>query len=66
MNAELARRWRLVLGRYADQQLPTASGDAELETTLAYLYDREYEARGHRRAAGGGGRPPPPPPPAPN
>ncbi len=55
MNAELARRWRLVLGRYADQQLPTASGDAELETTLAYLYDREYEARGHRRAAGGGG-----------
>ncbi len=55
MNAELARRWRLVLGRYADQQLPTASGDAELETTLAYLYDREYEARGHRRASGGGG-----------
>lgn len=55
MNPELARRWRLVLGRYADQQLPSGAGDAELETTLAYLYDREYTARGHRQAAGGGG-----------
>ena len=54
-NGELSRRWRLVLGRYADQQLPTGSGDAELESTLAYLYDREYAARGHRRAAGKGG-----------
>lgn len=54
MNPELARRWRLVLGRYADQQLPTGAGDAELETTLAYLYDREYTARGHRQSSRGG------------
>lgn len=55
MNSELVRRWRLVLGRYADQALPPAHADAELETTLSYLYDREYAARGHRHAKGQGG-----------
>ncbi|MCL2594011.1 MAG: VWA domain-containing protein [Promicromonosporaceae bacterium] len=54
-NAELARRWRLVLGRYADRQLAVGEGDAELEQTLGYLYDREYKARGHRHARGRGG-----------
>lgn len=55
MSEGLARRWRLVLGRYADQQLPGGAGDAALESTLSYLYDREYAARGHRRARGSGG-----------
>lgn len=54
MTAANARRWRLVLGRYAEGQLPTGRSDAGLETTLAYLYDREYTARGHRHAKGGG------------
>lgn len=49
---EAARRWRLVLGRYAQQSLPAAGGDAGLDSTLGYLYDREYAARGLRRGAG--------------
>lgn len=55
MSEDLARRWRLVLGRYADAQLPTSAQDASLEATLGYLYDREYAARGHRLAKGAGG-----------
>ena len=48
-----ARRWRLVLGRYADGPLPGSASDAGLDATLGYLYDREYAARGHRHARGG-------------
>lgn len=48
-----ARRWRLVLGRYADGPLPGSASDAGLDATLGYLYDREYVARGHRHARGG-------------
>lgn len=52
---EASRRWRLVLGRYADNALPNAPADANLDRTLGYLYDREYEARGHRHGSGGQG-----------
>ncbi|MBK8755761.1 MAG: VWA domain-containing protein [Actinomycetales bacterium] len=52
---EMARRWRLVLGRYADNHLPNGVGDAGLDATLGYLYDREYTARGHRHLTGKGG-----------
>lgn len=55
MSADLTRRWRLVLGRYADAQLPSDADDLGLDATLGYLYDREYLARGHRHAKGGGG-----------
>jgi len=58
-DREAARRWRLVLGRYAESRLASGatlgSGDAALERTLGYLYDREYAARGHRHAPGQGG-----------
>jgi uncharacterized protein with von Willebrand factor type A (vWA) domain len=58
-EAEGARRWRLVLGRYANSTLPTSSFDAReaaIERTLSYLYDREYQQRGHRhRTEGAGG-----------
>lgn len=45
------RRWRLILGRYARDQLDGeglgyGSDDWKLEKTLDYLYDREYEQRG--------------------
>lgn len=43
------RRWRLILGRYAEQALNQAqlSGqDLKLERTLDYLYNREYNKRG--------------------
>lgn len=59
---EAARRWRLVLGRYAGAALPSRAEDARLERTLAHLYDREYAARGHQHGSGevekgrGGGR----------
>jgi hypothetical protein len=62
--AEQARRWRLILGRYADTNLAGVfeAADAELDRLLGFLYDREYEGRGHRihsrpRSGGqGGGR----------
>ncbi|SEE93976.1 VWA domain-containing protein [Jiangella alba] len=43
-------RWRLVLGRYADQRLPApADADgARYERALDYLYGREYAGRGGR------------------
>lgn len=55
MTEATARRWRLVLGRYADSELTNAPQDAGLDQTLSYLYDREYTARGHRHSKGGGG-----------
>ena len=56
---ELARRWRLILGRYAEQSLPGSQlgSDGELELALSFLYDREYEERGLKLDKGqGGGR----------
>lgn len=51
---EAARRWRLVLGRYAAENLGVQAGDERLESTLGYLYDREYTARGHAAGRGTG------------
>ena len=42
------RRWRMVLGRYAQSALPRHPEDAGLDGTLGYLYDREYTERGRR------------------
>ncbi|MEQ1503121.1 MAG: VWA domain-containing protein [Myxococcota bacterium] len=59
-----AVRWRLLLGRHAEDPLPLAApgaGDGEEDAravdrdrVLSYLYDREHEARGHQRAGTGG------------
>lgn len=51
----VTRRWRLLLGRYAEGDLPLSSEDQEVEDALSYLYDREYEMRGHRRVRPDGG-----------
>lgn len=56
------RRWRLVLGSYADPALGGVQGcDARIDETLEFLYGREYEARGLHRdtrpSAGHGGGP---------
>jgi Mg-chelatase subunit ChlD len=51
---DAARRWRLVLGRYASDSLAQAgmSGrDREIDQSLDYLYGREYEGRGLRGAS---------------
>ena len=58
LDAEKAvRRWRMVLGRYAESVLPRRDDDAGLDETLGYLYDREYTGRGlrHGRGVGPGG-----------
>jgi len=51
--AKSLRRWRLMLGRYADEGLnrPRLSTlDGRCDAALAYLYDRESSGRGHQRA----------------
>lgn len=56
-DLETARRWRLILGRYADRALDQAAlnpTDARLEKTLDYLYNREYQRRGHVQGGRGG------------
>ena len=50
-NAEAIRRWRLILGRYAEQGLGApglSSVDQRADGVLHYLYSREYERRGPR------------------
>ena len=54
----LLRRWRLVLGRYANDGLGgqgMGARDLELDQSLDYLYGREYERRGMLRRPGAGG-----------
>lgn len=51
-DAVRLRRWRLVLGRYADRSLPDAGltvSDQRADRALDYLYAREMEKRGRRR-----------------
>jgi Mg-chelatase subunit ChlD len=47
-------RWRLVLGKYADDRLSTPLGaeQARMDAALDYLYSREYEGRGLREPTG--------------
>lgn len=56
-DATLAR-WRLVLGRYADERIPGAldRGQARIEEALEFLYAREYAGRGMREAGLGPSR----------
>ncbi|WP_208354030.1 VWA domain-containing protein [Pseudaestuariivita rosea] len=50
-----ARRWRLVLGRYADRNLGGLGGaDGQMDGALEYLYGREYDGRGINRDRGPG------------
>ncbi len=56
-DTQVLRRWRLLLGRYAQEplaQAPLSSDDWKLEQALEYLYGREYEGRGLARPKGGG------------
>ncbi len=46
-NKEAKRRWRLALGRYAQNRLGSMQGrDGRMDETLDYLYGREYAGRG--------------------
>src|SRR5689334_11577024 len=58
VNHQLAfARWRLVLGRFADPQLPFGGGAgrgyARMDRVLEYLYGREYAKRGVRKQGSG-------------
>lgn len=48
--ATLLHRWRLVLGRFANERIPGDLGARErrMEAALDYLYAREYRGRGLR------------------
>jgi len=47
MSEAAKRRWRLALGRYANEQLGQPLGqDAAMDRSLDYLYSREYKKRG--------------------
>ena len=50
-------RWRLILGRFAEESLPGALGgeEARLDAALDYLYGREYRGRGMRDGPRHGG-----------
>lgn len=54
---KVLERWRLVLGRYA-QPLEQGTGlgrdTARMDAALEYLYGREYQGRGLRKAVGPG------------
>ena len=57
-NAESLRRWRLVLGRYAERSLAEAElsrADQRADRALDYLYAREMERRGLKRGKRGSG-----------
>lgn len=48
------RRWRLALGRYAQERLGGLDGiGSKMDQSLDYLYGREYEGRGIDRGRGG-------------
>ena len=52
---QLAKRWRLILGQYADNALGQATFDAnelKIERSLDFLYRREYQRRGLRQENG--------------
>ncbi|EKT65974.1 VWA domain-containing protein [Providencia alcalifaciens] len=52
---QLAKRWRLILGQYADNALGQAALNADelkIERSLDFLYRREYQRRGLRQEGG--------------
>jgi len=58
IDQEMLRRWRLILGRYAEQSMDRAvmsDSDRLMEQSLDYLYSREYEGRGMMRTPAGSG-----------
>jgi len=54
---ETLSRWRLVLGKYAENRLPGLLGGVggRMDQALDYLYSREYVERGVRQEKGRGG-----------
>lgn len=47
-------KWRLILGKFSDQQLPLEGGLSEMDSVLDFLYSREYSSEQGIRNEGGG------------
>lgn len=45
---DIGQRWRLILGRYAEPNLPRNAANQEHDEALGFLYDRLYQERGLR------------------
>ncbi len=55
MSDRARRRWRLALGRYANERLGSLDGhDGQLDRSLDFLYSREYQKRGIKPGRGPG------------
>jgi Mg-chelatase subunit ChlD len=59
-DSKAISRWRLVLGRFAQDKLggPSGANGQRMDRVLDYLYGREYAKRGVRGAGRGGQRSP--------
>ncbi len=56
-NQQIVNRWRLILGDFAEDNLPLNPDDRELDGTLQFLYNREYgREQGMRDQSPTGGR----------
>ncbi len=53
-NSEILSRWRLILGQFAQEELPLEGMYADEEQCLAFLYDREYSSERGIRNPGSG------------
>ena len=53
---EMLSRWRLVLGQFADDNLPLEGSDGDADDALSFLYDREYGSGRDIRQGQSGGR----------
>lgn len=47
-------KWRLILGKFSDQQIPLEGGLSEMDSVLDFLYSREYSSEQGIRNEGGG------------
>lgn len=49
-DKQIANRWRLILGEFAEENLPLNDEDGDLDAALGFLYNREYgEDQGMRK-----------------
>lgn len=56
-DIDMAARWRLILGQFAEDNIPLGDEYDETESALAFLYDREYSGgRGVKSDDSRGGR----------
>lgn len=53
-DKESLLRWRLILGEFADEDLPVSDSNKEIDGALSFLYDNEYSEERNMRSKKGG------------